>query len=340
MSKKIVSIVSAATLGVCCLTGCGNQASEKNLEKITVAEVTHSVFYAPQYVAMSQGFFEEEGLEIDLVNTQGADKTMSALISEEADIGLMGPEASIYIYNQGEENYAVNFAQLTQCDGSFLVSREDIKDFSYEDLKGKEVLGGRAGGVPLMTFEYVLKQNGIEIGEDTSNGECNVRTDVQFGAMAGAFAAGEADFTTAFEPTASQLEKDGAGYVVASIGKDSGKIPYTAYSVTKSYMKDNKETLEKFTRALYKAQIWCKDATDQQIAEAIQPYFEDNTIDELIIVAQKYREIGAWCESPYFEKESLDNLMDVMESAGELDKRVDYDKIVDMSVADEVMENK
>ena len=285
MFKKIISIVSAAALGVCCLTGCSNEAAPekeaKELKKITVAEVTHSVFYAPQYVAMSQGFFEEEGLEIDLVNAQGADKTMAALISGDADIGLMGPEASIYIYNQGEEDYAVNFAQLTQCDGSFLVSREKIDNFSYEDLKGKEVLGGRAGGVPLMTLEYVLKQNGVEIGEDKDKGQCNVRTDVQFAAMAGAFAAGEADFTTAFEPTATQLEKEGTGYIVTSIGKDSGKIPYTAYSTTKSYMKDNKEVLEKFTRALYKAQMWCKDATDKEIAEAIQPYFEDNSIDDL-----------------------------------------------------------
>ena len=208
MFKKIISIVSAAALGVCCLTGCSNDTAgdkgdkeSKELQKITVAEVTHSVFYAPQYVAMSKGFFEEEGLEIDLVNTQGADKTMSALISGDADIGLMGPEASIYIYNQGEDDYAVNFAQLTQCDGSFLVSREKIDNFSYDDLKGKEVLGGRAGGVPLMTLEYVLKQNGVEIGEDTASGQCNVRTDVQFAAMAGAFAAGEADFTTAFEPS-------------------------------------------------------------------------------------------------------------------------------------------
>ena len=341
MFKKIISTVSCAALGLCFLTGCGNETSENELQKVTVAEVTHSVFYAPQYVAMSQGFFEEEGLEIDLINTQGADKTMSALISEEADIGLMGPEASIYIYNQGEENYAVNFAQLTQCDGSFLVSREEIKDFSYEDLKGKEVLGGRKGGVPLMTFEYVLKQNNIEIGEDTSKGECNVRTDVQFGAMAGAFAAGEADFTTAFEPTASQLEKEGVGFVVSSIGKDSGKIPYTAYSATKAYMEENSEILEKFTRAIYKAQTWCMEATDKEIAEAIQPYFEDNTIDELIIVAEKYREINAWCQTPYFEEESLDNLMKVMETAGELEKRAPYDKIVDTSIADKVIdENK
>lgn len=338
MLKKIISTVSATALGICCLTGCENETSENQLEKVTVAEVTHSVFYAPQYVAMSQGFFEEEGLKIDLINTQGADKTMSALISEEADIGLMGPEASIYIYNQGEENYAVNFAQLTQCDGSFLVSRENIKDFSYEDLKGKEVLGGRKGGVPLMTFEYVLKENNIEIGENTAKGQCNLRTDVQFGAMAGAFAAGEADFTTAFEPTASQLEKDGVGFVVSSIGADSGKIPYTAYSATKSYMDKNSDVLEKFTRAIYKAQIWCMEATDKQIAEAIQPYFKDNTIEELMIVAQKYREINAWCESPYFEEESLDNLMKVMETAGELEQRVPYDKIVDTGIAQKVID--
>lgn len=342
MFKKIISIVSAAALGVCCLTACGNETTDtKELQKITLAEVTHSVFYAPQYVAMSQGFFEEEGLEIDLINTQGADKTMAALISKDADIGLMGPEASIYIYNQNEEDYAVNFAQLTQCDGSFLVSREKIDKFSYEDLKGKEVLGGRAGGVPLMTLEYVLKQNGVEIGEDTKSGKCNLRSDVQFAAMAGAFAAGEADFTTAFEPTATQLEKDGAGYIVASIGKDSGKIPYTAYSTTKSYIKDNKDVLEKFTRAIYKAQIWCKEATDKEIAEAIQPYFEDNSIDELVIVAKQYRKIGAWCENPYFEEESLNNLMKVMKNAGELEKEVPYDKIVNTDISQKIIdENK
>lgn len=347
MLKKFISIIGAAALGMCCLTGCSgdvtyeSEKEEQKLQKITLAEVTHSVFYAPQYVAMSQGFFEEEGLEIDLVNTQGADKTMAALISEDADIGLMGPEASIYIYNQGEEDYAVNFAQLTQCDGSFLVSREKIDDFSYEDLKGKEVLGGRAGGVPLMTLEYVLKQNGVEIGTDTDKGQCNVRSDVNFAAMSGAFAAGEADFTTAFEPTATQLEKEGAGYIVASIGEDSGKIPYTAYCSTKSYMKENKETLEKFTRAIYKAQIWCKNATDKEIAEAIEPYFEDNTVEELITVANQYRKIGAWCESPYFEKESLDNLMEVMKSANELEKEVPYEKIVDTDISQKIIdENK
>ena len=266
---------------------------------------------------------------------------MAALISGEAQVGLMGPEASIYVYNQGNENYAVNFAQLTKTDGSFIVAREEMPNFTLEDLKGKDILGGRKGGVPLMTLEYVLKKNGLTIGTNKEAGEVNVRTDVQFAAMAGAFAAGEADFTTAFEPTATQLEKEGTGYIVTSIGKDSGKIPYTAYSATKSYMKDNKEVLEKFTRALYKAQMWCKDATDKEIAEAIQPYFEDNSIDELVTVAKQYRKIGAWCENPYFEEESLNNLMKVMETAGELEKEAPYDKIVDTSIAQDVIdENK
>ena len=292
MLKKLVSVASSLALGVVCLTGCSQNDTNKTttekteLDKVTIAEVTHSVFYAPQYAAISQGFFEDEGIDVDLINTQGADKTMAALISGEADIGLMGPEASIYVYNQGSDDYAINFAQLTQRDGSFLVSREKSDDFSYEDLKGTEILGGRKGGVPLMTLEYVLKQHGLNIGEDDPSAEVNVRTDVQFGVMAGAFAAGEADYTTAFEPTASQLEKDGSGYVVASIGADSGEIPFTAYSATKSYMEENKDLVQRFTNALYKAQQWIQTASDEEVAKAMQPFFEDNTIDDLIIVAQ------------------------------------------------------
>ena len=345
MFKKFITVASSLALSAMCLTGCNqtttDKEAKKTLDKVTIAEVTHSVFYAPQYAAVTKGFFEEEGIEVDIINTSGADKTMAALISGEAQVGLMGPEASIYVYNQGNENYAVNFAQLTKTDGSFIVAREEMPNFTLEDLKGKDILGGRKGGVPLMTLEYVLKKNGLTIGTNKEAGEVNVRTDVQFAAMAGAFAAGEADFTTAFEPTATQLEKEGTGYIVTSIGKDSGKIPYTAYSATKSYMKDNKEVLEKFTRALYKAQMWCKDATDKEIAEAIQPYFEDNSIDELVTVAKQYRKIGAWCENPYFKEESLNNLMKVMETAGELEKEAPYDKIVDTSIAQDVIdENK
>ena len=343
MKKIITIIVCILLVAVVIAVGFIATRPQKNdtaIKTLKVNEVTRSVFYAPQYVAIANGFFEEEGLKIELTTGQGADNVMTAVLAGQCDIGFCGPEASIYVYNEGKEDYVEVFAQLTKRDGSFLVSKNKTDNFSWQDLKGKTVIPGRKGGVPYMTFEYVLKQNGVEIGEDKDKGQCNVRTDVQFAAMAGAFAAGEADFTTAFEPTATQLEKDGSGYIVASIGKDSGKIPYTAYSSTKSYMKDNKEVLEKFTRAIYKAQQWCKDASDKEIAEAIQPYFEDNDIDELVTVAKQYRKIGAWCENPYFEKESLDNLMKVMETAGELEKEAPYDKIVDTSIAQKIIDEK
>ena len=341
MYKKLISLISSLAIGIICFTGCTQDEStvKKELDKVTVAEVAHSVFYAPQYVAITKGFFEEEGIEIDLVNTQGADKTMAALISGEADIGLMGPEASIYVYNQGSDDYAINFAQLTQRDGSFLVSRVKNDDFKYEDLKGAELLGGRKGGMPLMTLEYVLKQHGLNIAEDDPNAEVNVRTDVQFGVMAGAFAGGEADYTTAFEPTASQLEKDGAGYIVASIGADSGDIPYTAYSATKSFLSENKDLVQRFTNALYKGQQWCQTATDEEIAEAMKPFFEDNTIEDLIIVAQKYREIDAWCSEPVLSEDSLNNLMTVMESANQLDSRPPYSDLVTTEFAEKAINN-
>ena len=343
MYKKIIALTSALALGICCLTGCSStdqtSSNNKKLDKITIAEVTHSVFYAPQYAAITKGFFEEEGIEIDLIDAQGADKTMAALISGEADIGLMGPEASIYVYNQGSDDYAINFAQLTKRDGSFLVSREKNDNFSYDDLKGKEVLGGRAGGVPLMTLEYLLKDKGLTIGEDTANGNVNVRTDVQFGVMAGAFAAGEADYTTAFEPTATQLVKEGAGYIVASVGQDSGEIPFTAYSATKSYIDKNSDLIQRFTNALYKGQQWVQKASDEEVAEAIQPFFKDTSKEDLLVVAQKYKEIDAWCSNPLLEEKSLDNLMNVMIEGGELDEKIPYDSIVTTSYAQKAIDN-
>lgn len=341
MHKKIIAIASALSLGACFLTGCSNNqgTEEKKLDKITIAEVTHSVFYAPQYAAITKGFFEEEGIEIDLIDAQGADKTMAALISGEADIGLMGPEASIYVYKQGSDDYAINFAQLTKRDGSFIVSREKNDNFSYKDLEGKEILGGRAGGVPLMTLEYLLKNEGLTIGENTAAGEVNVRTDVQFGVMAGAFAAGEADYTTAFEPTATQLVKEGAGYIVASVGEDAGEIPFTAYSATKSYMDENSDLIQRFTNALYKGQQWVQQASDKEIAEAMQPFFEDTSLDDLIIVAQKYKEIDAWSSDPVLKEDSLNRLMDVMIEGGELDEKIPYDAVVNTTYAEDAISN-
>ena len=338
MHKKIIALASALSLGVCCLTGCSSQQEKKELDKITIAEVTHSVFYAPQYAAITQGFFEEEGIEVDLIDAQGADKTMAALISGEADIGLMGPEASIYVYKQGSKDYAINFAQLTKRDGSFIVSREKNDDFSYEDMAGKEILGGRAGGVPLMTLEYLLKNKGLTIGEKKSANEVNVRSDVQFGVMAGAFAAGEGDYTTAFEPTATQLEKQGAGYIVASVGQDAGEIPFTCYSATKSYMDENSDLVQRFTNALYKGQQWVQKASDEEIAKAMQPFFEDTSLDDLKVVAQKYKEIDAWASNPLLKEESLNRLMDVMIEGGELDEKIPYDSVVTTTYAQKAIE--
>lgn len=334
MFKKIATLVSAFVMGTTILTGCGSgDSASGKLDKVTIAEVTHSVFYAPQYAAISKGFFEEEGIQIDTINTQGADKTMAALISEEANIGLMGPEASIYVHSKDKDDYAVNFAQLTKRDGSFLMAREKMPDFKYEDLKGKEILGGRKGGMPLMTFEYVLKDKGLTIGENTENGDVNLRTDVQFGVMAGAFAGGEGDFTTAFEPTATAMEKEGTGYIVASIGKDSGEIPFTAYSATQSYIKDNPELIQRFTNAVYKGQLWVQEASDKEIADAIKPFFEDITVEDLTTVVNRYKSIDAWSADPVLKEESLDKLVSVMKEAGELDKDVSYKDLVNTDFA-------
>ncbi|SHF01351.1 ABC transporter substrate-binding protein [Clostridium fallax] len=317
----------------------GCTKNTEKLTKINLAEVTHSVFYAPQYVAISQGFFEEEGLEVELMAAQGADKTMAALISGEVQIGLMGPEASIYVYNQKNKDYAVNFAQLTKRDGSFLIAREKDDDFEFEDLEGKVVLGGRKGGVPEMTLEYVIKNSGLNIGTNVEEDEVNVRTDIQFNVMAGAFTGGEGDYVTLFEPSATLLEKEGKGYIVASIGEKSGEIPYTAYSSTKSYIEKNPEVIQRFTNAVYKGQLYVENHSAEEIAKAIAPFFTDMKMEDLITVINRYKEIDAWCENPILKEESLNRLMEVMDLAGELDSKPPYSEIVDIKYANEAIKN-
>lgn len=328
---SVLIIVIVFLMGVCC---------GRNRNKITIAEVTHSVFYCPQYVALELGFFAEEGLDVRLILASGADKTMAALLGREAQIGLMGPEASIFVYNNNQKDYAINFAQVTQCDGSFLMAREQIPNWSWDLLKGKEVIGGRKGGVPEMTLEWVLKQKGLQVGQDDPSAEVNVRTDIQFAAMAGAFLSGEGDYVTIFEPTATALERESKAYIVASIGAESGLIPYTAYCTTKSYMEKNKDIILKFTTALYKAQQWVQTHSAKEIAEVIYPHFKEVTLEDLEMVMQRYIDINAWCENPYFGEEGFNRLMDVMEEAGELDKRAPFETIVNNEFAEEVMDKK
>ena len=335
MKKIIIPIVCIVIIAAIVITVIlvNNKPEEQaELTTIQLNEVTRSVFYAPQYVAIANGFFEEEGLAIEMTTGQGADKVMTAILAGQSDIGLCGPEASIYVYNEGREDYVEVFAQLTKRDGSFLVSKNPTDNFSWNDLKGKTVIPGRKGGVPYMTFEYVLKQNGI-------NPETDLVLDdsIQFDLMAGAFAGGNAEYVTLFEPTASMTEEQGKGYVVASVGEASGEVPYTAYCAKKSYIEENSSIIEGFTRAVYRGQQWVKEHSAREIAEVIQDFFPDTTVESLEQSVQSYKDIDAWNENPILKEESFDKLQLIMTEAGELDQKAPYDKIVNNSYAEKVI---
>ncbi|MFA9380983.1 MAG: ABC transporter substrate-binding protein, partial [Acetanaerobacterium sp.] len=295
--KTIMRLVGAA-LSVLMLAaafaGCGQ--TEETI-KITVSEVTHSVFYAPQYAAINLGYFADEGLEIELTNGAGADKVMTAVLSGGVDIGFAGPEAAIYVYNEGRDDYCEVFAQLTRKDGAFLVAREPDDDFDFTKTIGKVVLPGRKGGVPYMTLEYVFKQNGVVPGVDVVFDDS-----VQFAMMVGAFSGGTGDYVTAFEPTASMLEREGKGYIVASVGEESGEIPYTAYFASKSYLEKNTETVKKFVRAIYRGQQWVQQSSPKEIANTIAASFPDTDIKLLEKSAQSYKNIDAWNTTPVMEE--------------------------------------
>lgn len=332
MFKHLKKLSIILVLVIIVSLGLGGCKKESELIPIRLIEVTHSLFYTPQYVAITKGFFEEEGLKVDLTNGKGADKCMTALLSEEADIGFMGAEASIYVYNQGRDDYVINFAQLTQRDGSFLVGREKDDNFTFDKLRGKTVIGGRKGGMPEMTLEYVIKNHGLEIGKDVE-----VRTDIQFDVMAGAFVGGEGDYVTLFEPVAATLEKEGKGYVVASIGEEGGYIPYTGYSATKSYMEKNPEIIQKFTNAIYKGMVWVQEHSSEEIAEAVLPQFPDTDKEVLVSLIDRYRDQDSWKPDLIITEDGFNHLMDIMELAGELDTRADYSKIVTTKFAEKAM---
>lgn len=323
--KKLLTLILGLSLLATPLSACGQKTT---VTDVRLNEVTHSVFYAPMYAALNLGFFSDEKLNVELTNGGGADKVMTAVLTKQADIGLAGPEACIYVLNEGREDYPVVFAQLTKRDGSFLVSRTD-EAFDWSNVIGSTIIGGRKGGVPEMTLEYVMRLNGIIPNEDAI-----VDTSVQFNMMAGAFTGGNGDYVTLFEPTATQVEQEGKGYIVASIGQESGEIPYTAFFASQSYLKKNPEVVQSFTNAIQKGQKWVQDHDAKEIAETIYDQFPDTDIEVLTKVAQRYKDIDAWNASPVMKQESLERLQDVMETAGELDQRVDFNDLVDNTYAE------
>ena len=322
-NKKWIALAAAVVLAVTALPmtvfAAKKDKEEEKLSKVTLNEVAHSIFYAPQYVAIEEGYFVEEGLDLTLVTGFGADKTMTAVISGEADIGFMGAEASVYAYQEGATDPVVNFAQLTQRAGNFLVAREEMPDFKWEDLKGKKVLGGRKGGMPEMTIDQ----------------------SIDFGSTAAAFTGDDsAAYTVEFEPSATILEKEGGGYVVASLGEASGYVPYTSYSAKASYMKENPEIIQKFTDALQKGMDYVQSHTPEEIAEVIAPQFKETDIETITTIVKRYYDQDTWKENLIFEKHSFELLQDILEDAGELSQRVNYEDLVQTSSAEKASKDK
>lgn len=323
--KKFLTIVIILLLAVIItvFTISKKDKEDNNLTQITLAEVAHTIFYAPQYLAINNGYFEEEGLKINLILTSGADAVMSAVLSGDADIGFSGTEATIYVYNGGEKDYIKTFAGLTQKDGSFLVSRKKYDNFTLEDLKGKTIIGGRIGGMPEMTFEWALRQNNIDPKKDV-----NIDTSIAFSAMEGAFIGGTGDFVTLFEPNALSVEKNGYGYVVAYIGELGGNVPYTAYNARTSYIENNKDIIKKFTKAINKGLEFVKNNSEEKIAECIIDFFPDTSMNDLIKIVKRYKEGNAWKENITINNEEFKHIQDIMKVSNELDNYVEYDKLI------------
>ena len=323
--KKLISLILAGAMAAAALTGCGKSAgsADSGLKPLVLNEVAHSIFYAPQYAAIELGYFKEEGIDLTLVNGAGADKVMTALISGDADIGFMGSEASIYTYANGSEDYAVNFAQLTQRAGNFLVGRQPDDNFTWDKLRGAKVLGGRAGGMPEMVFEYILKKNGLDPKTDLT-----IDQSINFGLTAAAFTSDDADYTVEFEPFATGLEMDGSGSVVASLGTESGYVPYTAYCAKKSYMEKNPEIIQKFTNAIQKGMDYVNTHSAEEIAKTIAPQFKETPLDKITIIVDRYKAQDTWKDDTIFEKDSFELLQNILEEAGELPQRVPYENLV------------
>lgn len=335
MKKRFTALLLVALMLSAAVCACASKeegAAGENFPeatKVVLNEVAHSIFYAPMYVAIEEGYFQEEGIDLELVTGFGADKTMTAVLSDSADIGFMGSEASIYTYNEGATDHVVNFAQLTQRAGNFLVARQEMPDFTWDDLKGTDVLGGRKGGMPQMVFEYILKQNGIDPAKDVA-----IDQSIDFGSTAAAFAEGQADFTVEFEPGATSLEQEGKGYVVASLGTDSGYVPYTAFSAKQSYLDENPDVIQGFTNALQKGMDFVQAHTPEEIAAVIEPQFKETDLDTITTIVSRYYEQDTWKDNLIFQEESFDLLQDILDEAGELTKRAPYADLVTTEFAE------
>ncbi len=329
--RKLLALACALALMTVGFVGCGKD--DGGLQKVKVCEVTHSIFYAPQYAAIALGYFADEGIDIELSNGQGADAVMAAVLSGNIDIGFAGPEASIYVFNEGKTDYTQVFAQITQRDGSFLIGRENDDNFTWDKVKGKVVLPGRKGGVPYMALEHVLRENGIDPAKDTT-----LDNSVQYSMMTAAFTGGTGDYVTAFEPTASMLEQQGQGYIVASVGAAAGDIPYTAYFAKKSYIEDNSDLIQRFTNAVYRGQRWVATHSAKEIAEVVAAQFPDTSLDLLTKAVESYQRIDAWNITPVMGKDGFDRLQSVMTEAGELTKTADYSKVVNNTFAKKAVE--
>ena len=330
MRKLIVLVLCAAMLFA--LPAC---AKKNDLRSVTINEVTRSVLYAPLYAAITKGFFAEEGMEIEVVTGGGSDKTMTALLAGEADVGLMGPETGVYVVNEGKDEHPIIVAQLTKRDGSFLMGHESKADFAWENLRGKSIVAGRPGGMPYMTLLYVLEKNGLLPDVDVE-----IISNIQFTLMGGAFKGGTGDYVTLFEPTASTFEAAGTGNIVANIGLESGEVPYTTFMVSPKTIKDDPAFVEAFVRAVYKGQCWVQEASDEEIAEAMQPYFPDTDIPTLAAVAKSYRETDSWTQVPTMTEDAFTRLQDIMENAGELSGRVKLEQLVDNSFGEKAISGK
>lgn len=329
--RKIISALAASSAVILAVSGCAASPEANGMTTVRLNEVVHSVFYAPQYVALANGYFEDEGLTIELSVGNGADKSMTALLSDSADIALLGTEAGIYVINEGRENSVKAFAQLTQRAGNFLISRTDDENFDWESLRGKSVIGGRKGGMPELVLEYVLKQKGLE-------NDVEIINNISFESTAGAFAADVGDFTVEFEPTATSLEQEGVGFVAASLGTECGFVPYTVYMASSEYMEENPEIIQKFTNAVYRGQLWTENHTSGEIAEVIQSYFPENDVETLAGIIERYKSQDTWRATPVYSEEDFELFEDIMEEGGELTRRVAFDELIDNSFAQKAVE--